>query len=159
MIRDAVESDREALALLARDTGLFPTPEELDEFKQGLDSIGSNDHVWLVCMREDRLAGAAYFAPDGTHYPSPHQGEGVWNMYFIGVHPDVQREGVGSLLLAEVESRLAGRQGKRLVIETSGKGSFERIREFYIKHGYTAGEVTSDFYGPGDDKVMFHKEL
>lgn len=163
MIRNAVLADREALRSLAQDTGLFPSPDELAEFTEGLDAFfhGGDgvEHVWLVCTEADAVTGAAYFAPDGTHYPSALQGDGVWNMYFIGVQPNLQRSGVGSRLLAEVEKQLRDRAGKRLVIETSGKGSFEPIRAFYAKHGYDAGEVTPDFYGPGDDKVMFNKFL
>lgn len=163
MIRDAAVEDRQALIALAGDTGLFPTPEELAEFTEGLDRFyeGSDnvEHAWLVCEVDGSVAGAAYYAPDGTHYPSPLQDDGVWNMYFTGVQPSRQRHGVGSRLLEEVETQLRSREGKRLVIETSGKGSFEHIRAFYAKHGYDAGVVTADFYGPGDDKVMFNKFL
>lgn len=163
MIRDAVLADRDPLIALARDTGLIPTTDELSEFTEGLDSFFQGYdgvvHVWLVYESDGAVVGGAYYAPDGTHYPSPLAREGVWNMYFIGVQPSQQRSGVGSRLLEEVEKQLRSREGKRLVIETSGKGSFEHIRAFYAKHGYDAGEVTPDFYGPGDDKVMFSKSL
>jgi hypothetical protein len=51
-------------------------------------------------------------------------------------------------------------KGERvLIIETSGVPSFEPTRAFYRNHGYAEEARIREFYGPGDDKVVFWKAL
>lgn len=163
MLRPITQEDRAAVLDLARATGLFPSADELEQFREGLDgsldgSLGS-DHVWTVAEQDGRVVGATYVAPDGAHYPSAHAGAGVWNMYFIGVLPEYQRRRVGSKLLQGVEAALVARGGTTLIVETSGKESFEKIRGFYVGHGYEAIDSADDFYGEGDAKVTYRKRI
>lgn len=163
MIRPLQATDRDSVVALSVDTGLFTTEEENEQFVGGLDgfldgSLGA-DHFWLVSFQEGKLAGAAYYAPDGSHYPSDLAGEGVWNMYFIGVDSKLQRKGVGAGLVAAVEAALTAKAAKALIIETSGTDGFDKIREFYSKLGYEVLGTVPDFYGPGDAKVTYRKKF
>jgi hypothetical protein len=46
-----------------------------------------------------------------------------------------------------------------LVIETSHLDEFASTRAFYGKRGYTRVGQVPDYYGSGDDKVIFWKSL
>ena len=46
-----------------------------------------------------------------------------------------------------------------LIVETSSLARFETAREFYRRHGYDEEARIRDFYGPGDDKVVFWKSF
>ena len=54
---------------------------------------------------------------------------------------------------------LRGRGERLLLVETSGLGSFDLTRQFYRKNGYDEEARIRDYYGPGDDKVIFRKAL
>ena len=55
---------------------------------------------------------------------------------------------------------LTSARGERvLLIETSGLGSFERTRDFYRTQGYDDEARIREFYGAGDDKIIFRKAL
>jgi ribosomal protein S18 acetylase RimI-like enzyme len=154
-IRAATTDDRTAVRTIAIATGLFDAESWPDV--QGImdDSIAGNleDHHWIV-LEDDahRVVGAAYYAPE----PFSHQ---MWNMYFLGVLPGHQGDGTGAALVAHVEDVLRARGERVLIIETSGVASFEATRGFYRKQGYDEEARIREFYGPGDDKIVFWKAL
>ncbi|MFK8182392.1 MAG: GNAT family N-acetyltransferase [Phormidesmis sp.] len=155
MIRPARPDDMAALLALAEATGLFQ-PEELEGFggmmQAHLDPEGEGDDVWIVDSDEAGILGAAYYAPEAF-------ADGVWNLYFIGVHPTEQGKGRGTALLTCVEQALIERKERILLVETSGVDGFELTRAFYRKNGYDEEARIRDFYSPGDDKVIFRKAL
>ncbi len=68
-------------------------------------------------------------------------------------------DGSGGKLVAHVEAVLQEKGERVLIIETSGVPSFEPTRAFYRNHGYTEEARIREFYGPGDDKIVFWKAL
>ena len=46
---------------------------------------------------------------------------------------------------------------KLLLIETSSVDSFELTRAFYRKLGFVEEARVREYYGPGDDKIIFWK--
>jgi hypothetical protein len=44
-------------------------------------------------------------------------------------------------------------------IETSNRPQYVPTRAFYERCGYECEAVLKEFYGPGDDKVIFAKAL
>jgi hypothetical protein len=54
---------------------------------------------------------------------------------------------------------LRARGERVLLIETSGLGSFARTGVFYRKQGYDEEARIREFYGAGDDKIIFRKAL
>lgn len=155
MIRSATSDDLAALLALAKATGLFQ-PDELEGFggmmQMHLDPENEGDDCWVVDSDESGIRGAAYYAPEAFS-------EGVWNLYFIGVHPTAQGKGRGTALLKYVEKDLTERQERLLLIETSGVDGFELTRSFYRKNDYVEEARIRDFYKSGDDKVIFRKAL
>jgi ribosomal protein S18 acetylase RimI-like enzyme len=46
-----------------------------------------------------------------------------------------------------------------LIVETSSVGRYDQARHFYRKHGFVEEARVRDYYGHGDDKVVFWKSL
>jgi len=83
---------------------------------------------------------------------------GTWDLYWLAVDPSAQGAGVGSALVREMESRLTG-QARLISVDTSGRPDYAPTRGFYEAVGYHAVARVPDFYGPGDDQVIFTKAL
>ena len=156
-LRPVSPTDRAALVSLAIATGLF-RPEEaesllggvLDELRAGRLGPGHLVHV--------SVDGTG--TPTGWVYASADENaEGVWELWWIGVAPDRQGRGVGAELLRFVEAHARDAGGRLLLIATSSLPSLARTRGFYAKRGYESSGRIPDFYGDGDDKVIFAKRL
>ena len=46
-----------------------------------------------------------------------------------------------------------------LVVETSSRPDYEPTRGFYEKRGYTRTATIAGYYAPGDDLVIYTKDL
>ena len=49
--------------------------------------------------------------------------------------------------------------GGRLYVDTAGKPSYATARGFHMRQGFHEIARFEDFYEPGDDKVIFAKDL
>ena len=142
----ALELFDEAFAFSARGVGtaatswITPTVSEPDyEFVGAFTNAGE-------------LAGYACYGPTSG-------ADRTFDLYWIAVHPDAQRLGGGSTLMAEVERRLTARGARMIVVETSGRTEYAPTRHFYERRGYTAAASVRDFYAPGDDRLVFTKRF
>jgi ribosomal protein S18 acetylase RimI-like enzyme len=154
-IRNATVDDVQAVRAIAIGTALFDKESWLGVEEVMLASVRGEqeDHCWIVLEDEaNAVIAASYYAPE----PFSHH---MWNMYFLGVLPGRQGDGSGGILVAHVEAVLREKGERVLIIETSGVASFEPTRAFYRNHGYTEEARIREFYGPGDDKVVFWKAL
>jgi ribosomal protein S18 acetylase RimI-like enzyme len=84
---------------------------------------------------------------------------GTYDLYWIAVNPNVQSKGIGSKLIAYIENYLKGKQVRLILIETSGKLSYEKERKFYEKNLYDKIVEIKDFYNVGDSLVIYGKYL
>ena len=84
---------------------------------------------------------------------------GSWDLYWIAVAPDAQGRGLGRRLLTESEQRIAAAGGHRVFVDTSGRADYAPTRAFYERCGYHAAARLTDFYAPGDDKVVYARTL
>ena len=110
---------------------------------------------WWVAEVDGAVAAAAYVAPEPF-------ADRLWNLYFIAVDPDAHGRGLGSRLLAHVEDRLRGlgeEQARVLLVETSSTAQYADTRAFYAARGFDEEARIREYYGPGDDKVVFWKAL
>ena len=151
VIRLATQADAAAVNMLSRGAGLSDGEEELSV----LESL-DDEHTWIVLeAQEGVVIGAAYFGPES-------HSDRVWNLYFLAVSKRSRGGGKGSALIAWVEANLRDRGdavAKLLLIETSSVDSFAPTRAFYRRHGYVEEARVREYYGPGDDKVVFWKLL
>jgi ribosomal protein S18 acetylase RimI-like enzyme len=114
--------------------------------------MGSSDYEFIGAFDGDRLHGYVCF---GTT-PSTDR---TYDLYWIAVHPEAQRLGVGAALMSEVERLLWDRRARLVVIETSSRDDYAPTRRFYAKRGYQETARLRDFYAPGDDRVVLTKRI
>ncbi len=152
-LRPVGHAHRARLEQLTRGTGFFRA-EEVATAVELLDEslAGDDDYQFVGAFDADQLIGYACWGPTpGTLATS--------DLYWIVVDRERQGSGIGSQLLREVE-RLLTADGRRLVVvETSSRGDYEATRAFYEARGYTRTATIPGYYGPGDDLVIYTKDL
>ncbi len=85
--------------------------------------------------------------------------EGTWDIYWMAVTADRQKQGVGSALMAFAEAKIKEAEGRLVLIETSSIPEYEKTRRFHQHQGYEIICRVPDFYAPGDDRLIFQKRL
>lgn len=149
-IRPVERQDLPELKRIADATELFPS-EMMDDMIAGyLD--GSKPDIWFTCVLEGRAISFGFCEPE-------RMTEGTWNLLAIGVEPGHQGKGIGAAMMKYLESRLADRGERTVLVETMGIPAFERPRAFYRKNGYIEEARIREFYEAGADKVVFWKHL
>jgi ribosomal protein S18 acetylase RimI-like enzyme len=146
---------RRAVQRLLRETGFF-RPAEIVIALELIDA-------YLAAPDLDYSALGA-FTPGGEligyvcYCPTPLT-TGTYDLYWIAVAPATQNAGVGTKLLQEVERRLARADARLVIIETSSQPLYAPTRAFYLRRGYEEVARVTDFYAPGDDRVIFAKRI
>ncbi len=156
-VRPTRREDLSDLQRVLDTTGLFPSemlPEMLgDSLSQGLECAPEAGHdIWLSCVTKGVVAGFCMAVPEKLT-------EGTWNMLAIAVLSEKQGDGLGSLILRELEAALRDRKQRLLIVDTSGSDAFAATRSFYRKNGYVEEARIRDFWAPGDDKIVLWKAL
>lgn len=80
--------------------------------------------LFLVAVVEELIVGTAMAGFDG------HRG---W-VYYLGVDPDFQRQGIGTALMKRVESRLLGLGCPKLNLQI--RSNNDEVQAFYESLGY-----------------------
>jgi ribosomal protein S18 acetylase RimI-like enzyme len=163
-LRDLTSADAPRIAEITRVTGVFREDElriAEEVFADAVSAPGPSGGV------EGDPSGRPYYSI-GAEIEGRLVGwvcwgetpctERTWDLYWLAVDPAAHGKGVGRALVEEMERRLAGRA--RLVsIDTSGRPDYGPTRAFYAALGYLAVAIVPDFYAPGDDQVIFTKQL
>jgi ribosomal protein S18 acetylase RimI-like enzyme len=117
------------------------------------DSGETSGYVFLVYRDDDgHVLGYACFGP----HPLT---EGTYDLYWVVVDPAAQGRGIGHALVAQVEAEVQNRGGYLLVIETSGTLPYGAARRLYQSSSYRCEATVRNFYGRGDDMLIFVKDL
>ncbi|MCA9285932.1 MAG: GNAT family N-acetyltransferase [Phycisphaerales bacterium] len=82
-----------------------------------------------------------------------------FDLYWIAVRDDRRGKGLGRVVLAEAERRIAAIGGERVYAETASRPQYEPTRAFYRACGYAEAAHLPDFYSSGDGKVIYAKRL
>lgn len=61
--------------------------------------------------------------------------------------------------MRSAEAHLQSLGQRLLIVDTSGTDDFALTRQFYATSGYEEEARIRDFWGEGDDKVIFRKSL
>ena len=150
MIRATMETDFEALIALATASGLFE-PDQTDMLLRMLQSPDEQE-IWFTDEKNGFPVGVAYMA-------SEKMTRGTWNLFWIAVDPDHQRQGRDKALLDHVQKWLIKNTQRMLLVETAGVDDFDYVRKFYANNGFESEARIRDFYESGVDKVVFRKSL
>lgn len=145
--------DPAAIEQLVRDTGFFSTEEiaiarELAD--DGLASGPTSHYHFVIAGLDGALLGYTCFGP----IPGTRSG---WDLYWIAVCPDAQGQHLGRELLEITERTVEAAGGTRLYAETSSRAQYEPTRGFYLRRGYAVAAQFPEYYGPGDDKLVYLK--
>lgn len=153
-LRGPRPADRDRLRGLVERAGVFrpdEVPIALEVFDgavaapgQDYWSIGADDGTGLV--------GWAAFGPTPCTL-------GTWDLYWIVVDADRQRDGIGRRLMTHCERVIATAGGRLVVVETSSRADYAATRRFYERLGYEAQATVREYYAPGDDLVVYVKNL
>ncbi len=85
--------------------------------------------------------------------------DGTFDLYWIVVPPRCARTGIGGCLLEQVVQEAQALGARLLVAETSGLPQYLPARTFYLRHGFVQEACIADFYGPGDDLMLYVRRL
>jgi D-alanine-D-alanine ligase len=153
-LRHLIPADRGRIEDITRAVGLFredEIPVALEVFDEAARPGGSQSYTALGADVDGRLIGWICWGPTPCTL-------GTYDLYWMAVDPAFQDSGVGSALLTEMERRLAG-VARLILIETAGRSDYSPTRAFYQARGYRVAANIPDFYAPGDDQVVFVKEV
>jgi len=127
LIREFREEDYDAVVHVWRQAGL--TLKSSDTLPELRKVIERNPGTFLVAEEEGRVAGAVIGAWDGRR---------AW-IYHLAVLPSAQRQGMGRMLMDELERRLRdlGATKLNLLVERENAG----VADFYRTLGYAPHDL------------------
>jgi ribosomal protein S18 acetylase RimI-like enzyme len=151
-LRSLTAADRGRIEDISRAVGIFRTDEisvALEVFDGAV--AGSPDYLALGAEHDGLLAGWICWGPTPCTL-------GTYDLYWMAVDPARHGAGIGTALLHAMESRLAG-LARLVVVETAGRADYAPTRAFYQARGYRVASRIPDFYAPGDDQVVYVKQV
>ncbi len=157
MIRKLISDDKEKIKNILTDTKHFNDDEinvAIELIDVYLNDVKQQDYIIQVYVIDDTNAVAGYIC-----YGKRPLTDMTYDLYWIAVDPNIHGKGIGSGLVKYMEEDLKALGGNLVLIETSGKESYENERKFYTKNGYDIQTIIKDFYRRGDDLVIFRKYL
>jgi GNAT superfamily N-acetyltransferase len=149
------QEDRESVGRLIQATGFFSEEEDriaVELVDERLAMGDASGYFFLFAEEEGRLLGYTCFGPIPGSLHS-------YDLYWIAVDPNAQGGGLGKQLMAETENLIAISGARRVYADTSSRTQYEPTRAFYLTCGYREEALLTDFYAPGDGKVIFVKVL
>jgi GNAT superfamily N-acetyltransferase len=152
---EVTPGDRQAVDRLVRATGFFSEEEigiAVELVEERLAKGDASGYFFLFAEEGEQLIGYACFGPiPGTLHS--------FDLYWIAVDPREQGRGIGRKLMVLSEMLMAKRGGTRVYADTSSRPQYDPTRSFYLSCGYLQEAFLTDFYAPGDGKVIFVKRL
>jgi GNAT superfamily N-acetyltransferase len=103
---------------------------------------------FLSAKCNDCVVGFACYGPTALT-------EGTFDLYWIVAEASAHGQGVGRALFEYVVGEIRKRNGRLMMIWTSGTPEYERARSFYLRMGCRLETQIKDFYRVGDDLCIF----
>jgi len=149
------ESDPQAVENLIENTGFFNDEEikiSSSLVTERLQQGEKSGYYFTFLDIENKLSGYTCYGPiPGT--------ASSFDLYWIGVDKDLQKEGLGTIILEETEKEIKKMQGTHIYIETSSTEKYFPTRKFYEKCKYIKECEISDYYKTKDNLVIYSKKL
>lgn len=154
--REAVRpEDLEAVGRILSHTRFFTAEEQ----EIGISLVNEHllkgpdcGYLFLFAQEDETTLGYSCYGP----IPGTVNG---YDLYWIAVDPSARHRGLGRRLLTETENRVLALEGARLYAETSSSVLYEPTRAFYERNGFFLEGRLTDYYAPGDDKMLYTKRL
>ncbi len=152
---DVRSDDRESVRRIVGSTGVF-SPVEIDVAEELVDDRlecgPQSDYHFVIAEHEGRAVGYTCYGQIALTAAS-------FDLYWIAVDKSFHGRKVGRALLEKTEEMIRQAGGRQVYIETSNRHQYAPTRGFYLRCGYRQAALLTDFYAPGDDKVIYVKEL
>lgn len=150
------KEEREAIKSIFESSGFFYDFEvgiALSIFDETIEKgQEKSQYYWLLLRDEGELLGCAIFGPNPCALYS-------WDFYWLAIEQNHRNAHLGKRLILEVE-RVSKEKGCRILwIETAGRELYAPTRMCYLRNNYVEAARMVDFYAPGDDKVIYRKDL
>ena len=113
--------------------------------------IRSGYHFVLAERGSALVAYACYGPIEGT--------QGSFELYWIAVAPEEQGKGLGVQVFTRAEAAMRKSGAKSIYADTSSSDRYAGTRGFYQRMGFHEEARLSDFYAPGDSKIVYVKPL
>ena len=152
---DVRSDDRESVRRMVGSTGVF-SPVEIDVAEELVDDRlergPESDYHFVIAEHEGRAVGYTCYGQIALTAAS-------YDLYWIAVDKSFHGRKIGRALLEKTEELIRQAGGRQVYIETSNRHHYAPTRGFYLRCGYRQAALLTDFYAPGDDKVIYVKEL
>jgi ribosomal protein S18 acetylase RimI-like enzyme len=152
-----MKDDRDKIKQILIDTHHFIEDEidvAMELIDEYLNDAEQKDYIIQVYVTDDTNKTAGYIC-----YGKRPLTDMTYDLYWIAVDPNIHGKGTGSSLVRYMEEDLKSQGANLILIETSGKESYENERRFYDKNVYKVQTIIKDFYRRGDDLVIYCKYL
>ena len=113
--------------------------------------IRSGYHFILAERGSTLLAYACFGLIAGT--------KSAYDLFWIAVSPDEHRKGLGAQTFVKAEAAMRKSGATHIYADTSSSDKYAPTRDFYRGMGFREEAQLADFYGPGDGKIIYVKEL
>ena len=154
-IRSMTAQDRPALLEMINNTPEFNAMdravamEVIDDYLKDPRDSGYNT---LVAEIDSSIGGYVCYGLNTMT-------QGTWDIYWLAVGPEFQNKGIGGKLMAVTEKNIQAAGGKLIILEVSSLPINDKTHRFHLSGSYKYIFTIKDFYGPGDDKVMYEKRF
>ncbi|MCB8964888.1 MAG: GNAT family N-acetyltransferase [Bacteroidales bacterium] len=145
--------DVEVVRDIVSSTGFFndyEIPVAVELVQERLDKGVASEYFFVFADYLGQTVAYACFGPIACTRNS-------YDLYWIATHHSFRGQGIGTVVLAEVEREIAKLGGRGIYIETSSKPLYLPTQQFYHKSGYVVEAVLKDFYDSNDHKMVFTK--
>lgn len=150
------KSDKNKIRDLLLSTGFFYDYE----IQVAIDIVGltlmkgekSSGYHFIIAEHENKILGFSCFGAAPCTLAS-------YDLYWFAVQKDSMNRGLGGKILSHTEAIISGKGSANIWVETSSRSTYSPTRAFYRKKGYVVQAELPDFYGPGDNKVIFLKKV
>lgn len=156
MIRSMARSDKTVVMELIEATNFF-RPDELRVAEELVDIYLNHPdqkdyEVVVIESEEHEVAGYMTWGPTALTV-------GTYDLYWMAVSPKHQGKGYGKKLVEWLEAKVAELRGRMIIVETSSMPKYDPTRRFYSGLNYREISRIPDFYQPGDDRIIYVKQL
>ncbi len=148
-------ADRTAVRKIVEATGFFSGDETemaVELVDECLARGTASGYHFVFAELEGEVIGYSCYGPvPATRYS--------YDIYWMAVHPDYQRRGIGRKLIAMNESLVRRAGGRRIYMDTSARAQYGPTRLLYEAEGYQQAACLPDYYAPGDSKITYVKVI